>query len=244
MLVAGNLSLVAVVGKTAGAQGLARWLAASGISAQARRLSALLGFSAVFLACGSSSTSAPVHEPKPCEVQVVSLTILAASTLNPTEQDESRAVVLRIYQLKDDVQFQGAAFESLWRDDRAVLGADLVKVDEVTVYPRSRTEVQFARNPEARHVVTAALFREHQGRSWYTGFALPPGGGECCASPGCSTAEPNPRFSLMVEGTQVTDGSGRAWDEAEDPRTRVVILSTHSAGGTAASPASSPRKSR
>lgn len=194
------------------------------------------------LGCGSSTATATVP-PKPCEVQVVSLSVVAAEIINPTETGEARPVVFRIYQLKDPLRLDQATFEAIWKTDGEVLGDSLVKRDEVFVYPSSRTEVKFERSPEAGAVVGAALYRGHKGRSWYYSFELPPapGKGDCrtpeCADGSCAL-NLNPRFSVWLDGTRVDDGRDHLDDVTDERRVRFVLLS-----GATASPPLTPQPS-
>ncbi len=184
-------------------------------------------------ACGGAPTILPVKEGKKCEIQVVSLTVVASSAINPTIDGEPRPVQLRIYQLKDDVKLQASTFEQIWKEDAAVLGPDIVKRDDVFVYPSTRTDVKFDRDPAASHIVGAALFRNPKGRSWYMAFELPPapGKGDCLApgGPGCEDGKCglnlNPKFSLWVDATRVDDGADHLGDVTDGRRIRVIQLS-------------------
>lgn len=217
--------------------------------ALAAALAALAAALAPALGGGCSSPPAPsAPEPKACDTQRVSLSVLASPSLNPTLDGESRPVVLRLYQLKGDVRFQNASFEEIWKDSAKALGDDLVdgKDDErdreVSVYPGVRQDVKFERDPAAQVVVAAALFRNPVGRTWYMVYELPPmpGKGDCnapaCEGGSCVADRANPRFSLWVEGTHVDDGAGH---EGELPdggrRAALVHLASKAGAGPAAS---------
>jgi len=179
--------------------------------------------------CGGQ-TILPVKEGKKCEVQVVSLTIVASPVINPTIDGEARPVQMRIYQLKDDIKLQAASFEQIWKEDATVLGPDIVKRDDVFVYPNTRTDVKFDRDPNAAHIVGAALFRNPKGRSWYMAFELPPAPGKGdCLVPGCEDGKCgpnlNPKFSLWVDATRVDDGADHLGDVTDGRRIRIVTLS-------------------
>lgn len=182
--------------------------------------------------CGSQ-TILPVKEGKKCEIQVVSLSVIASPAINPTTEGEPRPVQMRIYQLKDDVKLQAATFEQIWKEDAAVLGQDVIKRDEVFVYPNTRTDVKFDRDPGASFIVGAGLFRNPKGKSWYMAFELPPapGKGDCLtpASADCPDGkcgfDPNPKFSLWVDQTRVDDGADHLADVTDNKRIRVVQLS-------------------
>lgn len=180
--------------------------------------------------CGSP-TVVPIREPKKeCEIQVVSLSLIASDTINPSEDGESRPVVVRVYQLKDAIRFQNATFEQVWRDDTTTLGNDVVTRSELYAYPNTRTEAKFVRDPAAEFVIAAALYRRYQGKSWYLSFELPPapGKGDCrsgtCEGDSCDRPDPNPKFALWLDGTRVEEGSNHLQDITDGRRVRVVNL--------------------
>lgn len=182
-----------------------------------------------------------VQAPKQCELQIVTLTVLASNRLNPTDMGEPRPVQLRIYQLKSTIRMENASFEQIWKKDKDTLQDDLVKVDELSIYPDSRTDVKFERNKDALDVVAVALFRNPKGRSWYTVFELPPdpGKGACglsvdCPEGGKCDAGPvlNPRYSVWIDQNRVDVGDDHIDEYPEDGgRTQVV----HLAGGSSSS---------
>jgi len=198
-------------------------------------LMALMPFAA---SCGGGQPSIlPVKDDKKCEVQVVSLSVIASPAINPTVDGETRPVQMRIYQLKDDVRLQAAAFDQIWKEDKTALADDIIKKDEVFVYPNSRTDVKFERDPAAAYIVGAALFRNPKGRSWYLSFELPPppGKGNCLVpGPDCPDGKCgpnlNPKFSLWVDGTRVDDGADHLGDVTDGRRIRIVQLSKPVAG--------------
>lgn len=197
-----------------------------------RRASSVVSALLLLAAAGcGGQTILPVKEGKKCELQVVSLTIVASPLINPTIDGEARPVQMRIYQLKDDIKLQSASFEQIWKEDGTVLGPDIVKRDDVFVYPNTRTDVKFDRDPNAAHIVGAALFRNPKGRSWYMAFELPPAPGKGdCRVPGCEDEGKcgpnlNPKFSLWVDATRVDDGADHLGDVTDGRRIRIVTLS-------------------
>jgi type VI secretion system protein VasD len=210
-----------------------------------------LGAAAVFSAvawlpsCGTREM-VPIKEPKKCDLQIVTMTVVSSPTINPTTEGEARPVQLRIYQLTSDVRLQNATFEQIWKNDKETLQDDLVKVDELAVYPNTRTEVKFERDDSAQAVVGVALFRNPKGKSWFTTFELPPSptkGQGCGAAPveckegeSCDAGGPilNPRFSIWIDATRIEQGDDHLDDVPTDGR-RVSIV--HLTGKPAASSA-------
>lgn len=195
----------------------------------------LSGFAAVGLAlsCGSPPP-AKVAKPKLCELKQLKASVITSARVNLSEEREARPVQLRVYQLKNDTRFLNARFDGVWRDDKTTLGDDLIKVDEVPVYPNSRIELKVEREGEARFLVAAALFRNPKGRSWFTSFEFPEPSTEFCEGESGETVVPE--FFVWVEDTRVEDGSAHA-DEFPEGAGRVMALSAPSAPKPAAEPA-------
>jgi len=78
---------------------------------------------------GCASTVVPPKAPEKCPPQTLSLSFLASSRLNPTPDGQSRPLVVRVYELKEDARLLNASFEQVWQDDKATLADDVVKVD-------------------------------------------------------------------------------------------------------------------
>ncbi|HXS16218.1 MAG TPA: type VI secretion system lipoprotein TssJ [Polyangiaceae bacterium] len=175
----------------------------------------ILSTSLLFV-CGAllscSKPPAP-KEAEPCDRQVVSAAVISTQLINLTETGEPRPVQLRIYQLKNDVGFRNASFEQIWKEDQDKLGADMLDRQEFPVYPNTRKQVDFERNPEAQYVVAAALFRDPKGKQWFSTFELPPPPGqEACGAkcPDGQCEEPpelNPKLYIRLDGGRVSDGS-------------------------------------
>jgi type VI secretion system protein VasD len=174
-----------------------------------------------FVACGQ--TVLQPKEPQKCTLQIIDFTIVASNRINPTDSGEPRPVQLRIYQLATDVRLNNAKFYDVWKDEKTALKEDLIKTEELTIYPDSRTDIKFERDDKAMFVAAVALFRTPKGRSWYTVFELPPppGKGECfagCPSGDCGDggaeagASLAPHYNLWIDGSKIDEGS----DHIED----------------------------
>lgn len=221
-------------------------------------LSVLLGvLCAGLVACGQ--TAALAKEPDACTLQIVDLTILASPRLNPTESGEARPVQTRIYQLASDVKLNNVDFLDIWKNDKKVLGEDLLKVEEMPIYPDSRTDVRFERNPAALYVAVVSIFRSPKGRSWFTVLELPPppGKGNCyskaCKDGHCDDAGPelNPKFVIWIDGTTVDTGEDKLEDYPNPGRYKRVLLTPKAplppkpaGSGTSPSGATAPGSAR
>ncbi len=77
------------------------------------------------------SPAAPAQAPKPCDVQIVTLNLYAADNINPNERGNTRPVVVRLYQLKNDVRMENATYDEILLKDKETLADDFGKVDEL-----------------------------------------------------------------------------------------------------------------
>jgi type VI secretion system protein VasD len=216
--------------------------------------------STMLASCGQRDIA--VLAPKQCELQIVSLTVIASPLINPTVDGAPRPVQLRIYQLKSSIRMDNAPFDAIWKKDKETLGEDIVKVDELSVFPDSRTEVKFERAKDALNVVAVALFRNPKGRSWYTVFELPPdpGKGACglpvgapsgsadCPDGKCDNADAgpilNPRFSVWIDQNRVDVGDDHLDEYPDGGRTQVIHLSSGGAGSGSPATGGAPAGSK
>jgi type VI secretion system protein VasD len=198
------------------------------------------------VACGQ--TLVP-KEPEACKQQTINLTIIASPRINLADNGEPRPVQLRVYQLATDVRLNNASFEDIWKKDKATLQDDLVKYEELSIFPDSRTDIKFERDEKAELLGAVALFRNPKGRSWYTILELPPPPGKGACMNSCPTGdcdgggEPvgpplNLHFVIWVDGSRVDEGSDHIDDYPESGRRQELKLPFKS--GTEQSPNEAP----
>lgn len=125
------------------------------------------------LSAGCTETPPP-EEPDPCNVQIVTLRIYGADLINPNERDKPRPVVVRLYQLATDLRMVNARYNDVLLKDAELLAEDMLKKDEVVVYPNDLVEIKFERIPEATILAGAAMMHGPQGHSWKTYYEFPP----------------------------------------------------------------------
>ena len=196
------------------------------------RLGALFGVGALIGALpvgatwfgfGCAADTPPPAAPEPCDVQVVTLNIYAADNINPNENNNPRPVVVRLYQLRDNVRLENATYDDVLLRDKEVLGEDIQKVDEVQVFPNDLVEVKFERLKTAAHLAGVALFHSPTGSSWKTfyEFPLPPGEQQCGGRGGdAGPPEADPKVSFFIESTKIDNGS--QFDESMFPNATAV----------------------
>jgi type VI secretion system protein VasD len=192
--------------------GRSRWRARLGTPVRVAA-AAILGVSLAGGGLGllaACSSAPPPKEVKPCDVQMVTLYIYSADNINPNDQGKPRPVVVRLYQLKSEVKLQNAQYDDVLLKDKEVLGDDVVKVDEVEVYPNDLVRVKFERSKEASSLGGVALFHGPKGHSWQTYYQFPlmPGGGSCGAKAGdAGKPQADPQTAFFIESTKIDNGS-------------------------------------
>jgi type VI secretion system protein VasD len=179
----------------------------------ARGACTAIGAALVASACASATPEAKA--PEKCPPQTLQLSILASPSVNPTPEGQPRPVVVRVYQMKNDARLFNASFDQVWKDEKATLGEDVFKVDEVQVYPASRADVKIDRNPLVQHIAAVALFQSPKGRSWVTSLDLPPPPEPGKCSPAACAEDDdecqantvlNARFAFFLDGSKIDDG--------------------------------------
>lgn len=227
-----------------------------GLDGLAGRLSVAAGMVAlavVALVTTDCSTTPPPEEPAPCDKQVVTLFIYGADNINPNEQDRPRPVVVKLYQLLNDMKMVNARYDEILKKDAETLGDDMLKVDEVEVYPNDLVEVRFERIPEASVLAGCAMFHDPKGHSWKTFYQFPPmpNDAPCAALAGDAGEEPQaaPRTAFFVVETKIDNGT--QYDETMFPEATAIRRISlpkrsatadqyHPGGGTPPVPAGGP----
>jgi type VI secretion system VasD/TssJ family lipoprotein len=123
----------------------------------------------------------PPPPPSPCTTpEPLRLSLTASSRLNPGEHGESLATTLRVYQLKDTAKLIESTLDRILDDDKAVLGEDLISMQELTLYPGERAAPAMVRAEGATSLAVVAMFRRPVGPSWRAIRKLPPPNPQHC----------------------------------------------------------------
>jgi type VI secretion system VasD/TssJ family lipoprotein len=152
-------------------------------------------------------------EPPPCNpddkaFKTVRVVVQSTDEINVDSEGTPRATSLRIYQIKGgrslDIPLD---FRQVWQDGKAAFGDELLKEEELTIYPGKVDVFEIKPEDEASHFVAAAIFREPMGSSWYAEWETPKFHGDsvCLAEKKKQTYE-DPCFLIFMEGSQI-DGS-------------------------------------
>jgi len=181
---------------------------------------AVTAFASLGATCGPQ---APVEPPKPCDVQIVTLNIYASDNINPNENGNPRPVVLQLYQLKNEVRLENATYDQILLHAKETLADDMLKVDELSIFPNDLVEVKFERIKEASTLAGVALFHGPKGSSWKTFYEFPlPPGEVACGGRGKDAGAPeaDPHTAFFIDGAKIDNGS--QFDETMFPNSNPV----------------------
>jgi len=110
------------------------------------------------------------------EVLRVEGVVEAAADVNPDGAGQAAPVVVRLYQLRNVGQFEGADFFSIYDDEAATLGQDLIAREELRLRPGERTEFNSELPPDAKFLGVIAAFRDLDTAHWRAVAPLPESG--------------------------------------------------------------------
>jgi type VI secretion system protein VasD len=101
--------------------------------------------------------------PKPVETKAM---LAASEDVNPDSTGRASPIVVRIYQLRGDTEFNNADFFTLYEKDKETLGASLIGRDEKTLFPGQQLEIDLPLSQEARFVGVVAAYRDLGTSRW------------------------------------------------------------------------------
>jgi type VI secretion system protein VasD len=136
-----------------------------------RRTVSLLGVWVLIIAMGLLPGCAGKEE-KPAPI--LNLEIEATADVNLGPGGNPLPVVVRVYALKGQGTFMTADFYSLFDNESAVLGPDLIAREELTLRPGERREITRPVAPEAAYIGVVAAYRDIDGSRWRAATALTP----------------------------------------------------------------------
>ena len=122
------------------------------------------GIWGVWAACLSLALAGCAAKPaKPVETKAE---WSATADVNPDSSGRASPIVVRIYQLRGDTEFNNADFFALYEKDKETLGASLIGRDEKTLFPGQQLETDLPLSSEARFVGAVAAYRDLGTTRW------------------------------------------------------------------------------
>jgi type VI secretion system protein VasD len=97
---------------------------------------------------------------------IAALTMKAAADINPDAGGSAAPVTVRVYQLASTTAFDQADFFQLYNNDQAVLGADMLGRDELTLTPGGTQQLVKELKPGVTAIGVVAAFRDIQHANW------------------------------------------------------------------------------
>jgi type VI secretion system protein VasD len=119
------------------------------------------------------SACGPRHVPMCRAPRTLEYVLEATDRVNPDDQGQSLATVVRVYQLRGLTRLENAEFEEIWLHAEDTLGDELVKVEEHTLFPTDRVVQRVEIGEGVSYLVAVALFRKPAGFSWRAIHELP-----------------------------------------------------------------------
>ena len=119
---------------------------------------------ALIFACALLARSGCASKPpKPVQTR----TWFTASTdTNPDVHGRPSPVVVRVFELKNDAEFNGADFFALYEREKETLGASFIQREEYVLQPGENKDLLMPMSRDARYVGVIAAFRDIRGARW------------------------------------------------------------------------------
>lgn len=103
------------------------------------------------------------------------LVVQAQRSLNTDARNAPASLAMRIYVLRDPSVFEKASFDSLYDDDEATLGANMLARESLHLRPGEAREVALEVSGDARAIAVFGAFREIEHAQWRAILPLPEG---------------------------------------------------------------------
>jgi type VI secretion system VasD/TssJ family lipoprotein len=103
------------------------------------------------------------------------LLVQAQRSLNTDARNASASLALRVYVLRDASGFEKASFDSLYDDDEATLGSNVLVRESLHLRPGEARELALEVAGDARVVAVFGAFREIEHSNWRAVLPLPAG---------------------------------------------------------------------
>lgn len=134
--------------------------------------------------------------------------VQASDDINLDIEGNAQTTTVRLYQLSGGRSLDlPLEFRQVWQSDEEAFGDELLKKEELTIYPDKGELFEIVPEEGATHFVAAAIFREPVGSSWYVEWEVPEfhGYSVCAAEKKKQTYE-DPCLLISMEGSFVDGG--------------------------------------
>jgi type VI secretion system protein VasD len=121
------------------------------------RVGACLAWAVLALAACASGPPKPV---------VAKAQISVSADVNPDSSGRPSPIVIRVFQLRGDAEFNGAEFFALYDKEKETLGASLISREEYVLQPGEQKMLELPLSRETRFVGAIAAYRNLQTARW------------------------------------------------------------------------------
>jgi len=131
-----------------------------------RRLIAGLLAAATLTAMGGCASKPPKEDKAPPPPPVLRVDVTAAANANRGPAGQALPIVVRVFELKAQGAFSGAAFFSLYDQESKTLGGELIAREELTLAPGQTRQIVKPLDPQTRYLGVLGAFREIDRATW------------------------------------------------------------------------------
>ncbi|MDR2573370.1 MAG: type VI secretion system lipoprotein TssJ [Desulfovibrio sp.] len=101
-----------------------------------------------------------------CGAPQLSLKVASLPNVNPDNSERPSPVLLKVYELRQNIAFTQGDFQSLFEHPVQTLGADLIAADEMVFIPGEARNVIYHPTLSTRYVGILAGFRQMERAKW------------------------------------------------------------------------------
>lgn len=112
----------------------------------------------------ASSSHAQFSYPR--EQTKLDITITAEGGVNPDDKGRAAPILVRIYELKSEGVFESADYFSLYSNDKALIGSDLLVRDEFILRPGDVRTIRRKSHPDLAAIGVVAGYRDLAQADW------------------------------------------------------------------------------
>lgn len=161
-----------------------------------------------------------------CSSSRISMEVASLPNVNPDSSGRPSPVIVKMYELRNDIAFRQGDFQTLFMEPMKLLGAELVAMDELLFVPGEARTVEYVPMPETRYVGILAGFRQMERARWRHVVPVNP--------------EKKSRIRLELNDTSLTViDPDASWSSAESVRSYQERLGRPAAKNT---PEKTPQK--
>ena len=95
-----------------------------------------------------------------CPSPRITMEVASQPNVNPDSSGRPSPIIVKMYEMRNDMAFRQGDFQVLFMEPMKVLGANLVAMDELLFVPGEARIVEYAPMPETRYVGILAGFRQ------------------------------------------------------------------------------------